>query len=173
MAVEEVASEGGWELAKRALPYVLTTLQLGGTLGARHFGGKQARRQEEENKRSEARAAMISALTGQRAIAQPQIMQSPAANAFSTMANIGSLGMNLLPYMPRRVTNPEVTSATRGLAQGQTQNNPIPMPNTDVVADRYISPPLIARPDRVMGISNPIPQYLSGIGYSDPNSPYG
>ena len=109
MAAEEVAAEGGWELAKKALPYVLTTLQLGGTLGGSHFGGKQARRQQEENKRAEARAAMISALTGQRAIAQPQIMQSQAADAFGTMANIGSLGMNLLPYMPRRVTNPSTT----------------------------------------------------------------
>ena len=109
MAVEEVASEGGWELAKKALPYVLTALQIGGGVGSGHYGGKQARRQQEENKRAEARAAMISALTGQRAIAQPQIMQSQAANAFGTMANIGSLGMNLLPYMPRRVTNPEVT----------------------------------------------------------------
>jgi hypothetical protein len=173
MAAEAVAAKGGWELATKALPWVLTAMQIGGTIGGRHYGGKQGRLQQEENKRAEARAAMISALTGQRAIAQPQIMQSQGANAFSTMANIGSLGMNLLPYMPRRVTNPEVTSATRGLGQGQTQNNPIPMPNTDVVAGRYISPPLTARPDRVMGISNPIPQYLSGIGYSDPNSPYG
>ena len=109
MAVEEVASEGGWELAKKALPYVLTALQIGGGVGGGHYGGKQARRQQEENKRAEARAAMISALTGQRAIAQPQIMQSPAADAFGTMANIGSLGMNLLPYMPRRVTNPSTT----------------------------------------------------------------
>ena len=80
-----------------------------GGSGGGHYGGKQARRQQEENKRAEARAAMISARTGQRAIAQPQIMQSPAADAFGTMANIGSLGMNLLPYMPRRVTNPSTT----------------------------------------------------------------
>tara|TARA_R100000664_G_scaffold1217_5_gene3226 strand:- start:5678 stop:6070 length:393 start_codon:yes stop_codon:yes gene_type:complete len=126
----EVAA-GGWELAKKALPYALTALQIGGNIGGRHYGGKQARRQQEENERAEARAAMISALTGQRAIAQPQLMQSPAADAFGTMANIGSLGMNLLPYMPRRVTNPEV-------AVGPIQDSGL----------------------------------LSGVGRTDPNSPY-
>jgi hypothetical protein len=157
----------------KAAPYVLAGMKMLGSIGSNVYGGRQMRRQQEENSRAEARSAMISALTGSSARPQPAIMESQGANAFSTMENLGSIGMNLLPYMPRRVTNPEVTSDTRGLGQGQTQNNPIPMPNTDVVADRYISPPLIARPDRVMGISNPIPQYLSGVGYSNPNRPYG
>jgi hypothetical protein len=140
---EEVVAEGGWELAKKALPWVLTAMQIGGGMASGHYGGRQMRRQQEENKRAEARAAMISALTGQRAISQPEIIQSPGANYGNAMANMGAIGMNVLgkqtQYMPRSVTNPSTPA---------TPASPPPA-----------SPSLTPMPSRISGgVYNPIPQ---------------
>ena len=98
-------------MAVKAAPYILAALKTGSSIIGSHFGGKQSRRQQEENERAEARAAMISALTGQRATAQPQIM------------NLSDIGMNLLPYLPRSVSTPSVPTVTAGNIQ-----NPGPGP---------------------------------------------
>jgi len=110
-------------MAIKAAPYILAALKTGSSIIGSHYGGKQSRRQQEENERAEARAAMISALTGQRATAQPQIMNSPGASAAGTIGNISDIGMNLLPYLPRSVSTPSVPTVTAGNIQ-----NPGPGP---------------------------------------------
>ena len=170
-------------MAIKAAPYVIAGMKAIGTIGSSYFGGKRDRRQQEENERATARAAMISALTGHRATAraamisaltgqhataQPQYVGSSGADAFNTLGNIGNIGLNILPFIQPQGNTDSYTTA------GQTQDNPILMPNTDVVAKRHIAPPLTPRPNRIMGnIHNPIPQRLSGVGYSDPTRPYG
>ena len=144
----------------KAAPYVLAGMQMLGGIGSNVYGGRQRRRQQEENERATARASMISALTGGSARPQPDIIGSAGADAFNTLSNIGSIGMSVLPFI--KGSSPTVTSATRGLttSAGRTQNNPIIMPNTDVVANRYISPPLTPMPSRLSGgVYNPLPPH--------------
>ena len=86
-------------MAIKAAPYVIAGMKAIGTIGSSYFGGKRDRRQQEENERATARAAMISALTGQRATAQPQYVGSSGADAFNTLGNIGNIGLNILPFI--------------------------------------------------------------------------
>tara|TARA_R110002020_G_scaffold3436_2_gene15283 strand:+ start:351 stop:716 length:366 start_codon:yes stop_codon:yes gene_type:complete len=86
-------------MAIKAAPYVIAGMKAIGTIGSSYFGGKRDRRQQEENERATARAAMISALTGQHATAQPQYVGSSGADAFNTLGNIGNIGLNILPFI--------------------------------------------------------------------------
>ena len=122
----------------KAAPYVIAGMQMLGGIGSNVYGGKRIRRQQEENERATARAAMISALTGGSARPQPAIMESTGENVFNTLSNIGSIGLNVLPFI----------KAPRATVTSNTQ-----------------TPSYNIRSDRVMqGIPNPIPQDFSGVG---------
>ena len=147
-----------------AAPYIMAGLEMAGQIGGAHYGAKRNRKQQEENERATARAAMVSALTGQRAAPSPATIGSAGADAFQTIGNIGSIGSKLLPFIKGK--SPITT--------GQTPDNPILMPNTDVIGSKINSPPLRPRPNRIMGgIHNPLPPTgLSGVGYTNPTRPY-
>ena len=148
-----------------AAPYIIAAAQAASKVGAEHYAGKRIEKQREENKRAEARAAMISSLTGARAMAQPEVYEASAAErGFGALGTVADTASTLLPL----VQSKSFTTA------GQTQSNPIMMPNTDVVAPRYITPALQPRPNRIMGgIHNPLPTTgLSGVGYTNPSIPY-
>lgn len=83
-----------------AAPYIIAGAQMASQVGGAHFAGKRMEDQEEENKRAEARAAMISSLTGARAMSQPQIYEASGyEKGFGALGSFSSAASTLLPFM--------------------------------------------------------------------------
>ena len=113
-----------------AAPYIIAGAQAASQIGAAHYGGKRIDRQREENKRAEARAAMISSLTGARAMSQPEVYEMSAAEkGFGALGSFASIGSSLLPFMktPKTTTTtiprPKPTDLS-GPLSGQGYTNP-------------------------------------------------
>ena len=110
-----------------AAPYLIAGAQAASQIGAAHYGGKRIDRQREENKRAEARAAMISSLTGARAMSQPEVYEMSAAEkGFGALGSFASIGSSLLPFMKTPKTTiprPKPTDLS-GPLSGQGYTNP-------------------------------------------------
>jgi hypothetical protein len=90
-----------------AAPYIIAGAQMASQVGGAHYANKRMEDQGEENKRAEARAAMISSLTGARAMSQPQIYEaSGLEKGFGALGSFSSAASGLLPFMktPRTLT---------------------------------------------------------------------
>ena len=85
-----------------AAPYIIAGAQMASQVGGAHYAGKRMEEQQEENKRAEARAAMISSLTGARTISQPQIYEASGwEQGFGTLGSFASSGSTLLPFIKK------------------------------------------------------------------------
>ena len=94
-----------------AAPYIIAGAQMASQVGGAHYAGKRMEDQEEENKRAEARAAMISSLTGARAMSQPQIYEASGyEKGFGALGSFSSAASGLLPFMKARTPTVELGS---------------------------------------------------------------
>ena len=88
-----------------AAPYIIAGAQMASQVGGAHYANKRMEDQGEENKRAEARAAMISSLTGARAMSQPQIYEASGwEQGFGTLGSFSSAASGLLPFIKAPIT---------------------------------------------------------------------
>ena len=74
----------------RNLAFAGAGLQTLGALGETLYGGRQQRRQAEENRRAIGTANLISILSGGSVSPNPDVMQSSGANTARLLSNVGS-----------------------------------------------------------------------------------
>ncbi len=78
---------------------ISSAISLGAQQGQAQFAKKRNVRQEEENKRAEARAALISSLTGQQQRAMPTTIQPGGfEKSLAFGAQLGSIGAQAAGY---------------------------------------------------------------------------
>ena len=111
----------------RNLAFAGAGLQTLGALGQTLYGGRQQRRQAEENRRAIGKANLISILSGGNVTPNPNVVQSSGANTSKFLSNVGtgltSLGQQLQGFRESEIKLKLAEEAALAQAKAERRND--------------------------------------------------